>query len=194
MAVENDFIYYATAGSPNVISQATYAAASYVGPGLGSGILPSAVYNKMIRQGTAGAAMLAQFIVNQLNEAVLDNGSLATLVTQLTAAIQQSATQKPARTVTTAATVPLLLTDWYVGVDNTSGGALAIDLPAGAGIGQEFVVEDWGGNASNATPLNVVANGGATFKDGKGTKAITEFWGALIVVYGATNQWGFRFS
>lgn len=193
MPVENDFLYYAIVGSPNVVSQATYAAASYIGPGLGSGILASAVYNKMIRQGTAGAAILAQFIVNQLNENVLDNGSLTTLVTQLTAAIQQSATQKPGRVVTTSATVTMLLTDFWVGVDNTSGGALAIDLPTGPAIGQQFQVEDWGGNASNAEPLNVTAPAGTTFKNGKTVLAITENYGGVVVTYGATNTWGFRF-
>jgi len=193
MPTENDFIYYATGVSPNVVAQATYAASAYVGPGLGSGILASAVYNKMIRQGTAGSAMLAQFIVNQLGQNVLDNGNLTTLVSQLTSAIQQSAVQKPARVITVSTNFVALITDWWIGLSRSSGpAATQITMPASPGVGQELVIEDVYGNAS-AYPITLVPSAGTTFK-GKATIAVDADFGAVTVVYGGSNLWGYRFS
>jgi microcystin-dependent protein len=83
----NQFLAYATGGGANVVDQATYAAASYVGSGRGSGILPSNVYNKIARQGNFVASAVAQLIVNQLGVDVLDNGDQAAFVAQLLSAI-----------------------------------------------------------------------------------------------------------
>lgn len=83
----NQFLPYATAGGANVVDQATYAAAAYVATGRGSGILPSAVYNKIARQGNFVAAGLAQFMADQTGDDILDDGNLTNFVAQLEAAV-----------------------------------------------------------------------------------------------------------
>jgi hypothetical protein len=194
MPVENDFLYFATGVGANVVDQATYAAASYISPGLGSGILASAVFNKIVRQGSAGAAMLAQFIVDQLDQAVLDGGDAETLALQLTAAIQQSSTQKPARIVTASTTLTVSLTDWYIGINRSSApAAINVDLPTGPAVGQEFVFEDLYGNAQ-AYPITLVPPGGTTFKGGRNSWIIDEDGGAVSVVYAGSDIFGARMT
>ena len=83
----NDFLAYADSGGANVISQATYAAASYIANGLGSGILASDIYNKMIRQGSIGAYLNGQIIVDYLGVDAADNSDLPTLLANFKAAI-----------------------------------------------------------------------------------------------------------
>lgn len=187
---ENDFIYFATQGTPNVVPQATYAASSYVGSGQGSGILASPVYNKEIRQGTAGAAMLAQLIVNQLNEAVLDNGNLTTLVGQLTAAIQQAAgSGRPGRIVTSSAALTVNLTDYYIWLQRAAGvAAMNTNLPAGANVGQDFVIQDIQGNMQ-AYPLTLVPPAGQTIPGGK---VLAEDFGTIVATYAGSNLWSTR--
>jgi hypothetical protein len=190
MPVENDFLYFATGVGANVVSQATYAAASYISPGLGSGILASAVFNKIVRQGSAGAAILAQFIVDQLGQNVLDNGSLSTLVSQLTAAIQQSATQRPARIVTASTTLTVNLTDWYIGINRSvAPAAMNVDLPTGLAVGQQLYFEDLYGNAQ-AYPITLIPPAGATFKGGRNSWVLDEDGGSVNVIYAGSNILG----
>lgn len=87
MAGTNDFLAFATSGGANVVSQGTYAAASYIPIGLGSGILPSNVYNKMIRQGSIGSYMLGQIICDVLGVNAADNGDTTTLLANLKSAL-----------------------------------------------------------------------------------------------------------
>lgn len=72
----SDFLPFATAVGANVVDQGTYAAASYVGAGRGSGVLPSNVYNKIARQGNFMAAVLAKLITTQTGSNCLDDGDL----------------------------------------------------------------------------------------------------------------------
>jgi len=59
---------------------------------------------------------------------------------------------------------------WYVDIDNTSGGALEVDLPVGTpGLGQRIIITDAGGNA--------------------GTNAFTIKAGVTIDTIGVNNGW-----
>jgi len=186
----NDFKYFATTGSPNVVDQATYAASTYVGPGRSSGILPSNVYNKIARQGAAGAAMLGQLINNQLGVDALDNGDLTTLVANLTLAIQQSAIILPARTVTSSATLNLTLADFAVGLNRTAGLApQLVNLPNGATVGQRFQLSDLVGNF-NAYPLTVAPPAGSIA--GENNWVLNEDRGGAEFTYFGSNLWGVK--
>lgn len=85
-----DYKPFANSGGANVVDQATYAAATWVPTGFASGLAQSAQLNKVWRQSSMMSAALATFISNQLGIDVLDDGVLATLITNLTAAIPVS--------------------------------------------------------------------------------------------------------
>lgn len=89
---QNDFLAYATGGGANVVDQATYAAAGYVTAGRSSGILPSNVYNKINRQGNWIAHCIAQFMVDQTGQNVLDDGNYTNWFTTFVSAIAASIT------------------------------------------------------------------------------------------------------
>jgi len=82
-----DFLPFATGGSALVASQATYAASSYVTNGFQVGIADPSALNKAWRQSAFQAAVLANFVSQQINADVLDNGNLSAAVTNLTTAV-----------------------------------------------------------------------------------------------------------
>lgn len=100
----SDFLAFATNAGANVTSQATYAAEPIVGTGFQTGVAPSNDCNKVWRQATFPGAGVAQYIANQLNINVADDGNLTNFVTNLTAAIQVPATAAQAAAEAYAAT------------------------------------------------------------------------------------------
>jgi hypothetical protein len=87
MAVENDFLPFATGSGANVLSQSSYAALSAISTGYQAGIAQSAALNKTWRQSSIMAAVLAQFIVNTTGQTAIDDGTTATLLANLVAAV-----------------------------------------------------------------------------------------------------------
>lgn len=88
----NDFKAIADAVGANVLTQSQYLAlSSFINNGFSSGIVPSAQMNKALRQTSVMAYVLAQYILTQSGQDVLDNGVPATILTNLQAAIQASA-------------------------------------------------------------------------------------------------------
>ncbi|ALK30469.1 gp53-like domain-containing protein [Burkholderia plantarii] len=85
--VKNDFKAFATGDDANVLSQQDYEALVARSSGFQSGIAQSAQMNKVLRQSSIMAAVLAQFIVDQAGKDAIDNGSVDTLVENLKAAI-----------------------------------------------------------------------------------------------------------
>lgn len=81
----NDFLPFATSGSPNVIDQASYAAATSTGHGYVAGLADSRYLNKTWRQAAFIASCLAQYVCNTLGANVVDNGSVSAFLTQLAA-------------------------------------------------------------------------------------------------------------
>jgi Glycine-rich domain len=84
---ENDFLPWATASDANVLSQTAYAALSTLATGVELGLASSAQANKTWRQSSIIAAVIAQLIVQQTGEGVVDDGTTATILTNLTAAL-----------------------------------------------------------------------------------------------------------
>jgi hypothetical protein len=88
MAIENDFLPFAIGSSANVISQSAYVAdTADLQEGFQSGIANSAKMNKVWRQSSIMASMLAQFIVNSTGQPAIDDGTTATLLANFTNAI-----------------------------------------------------------------------------------------------------------
>jgi hypothetical protein len=87
--MSNDFLPFAVGGSANVTPQATYAAdTTLLQGGFASGIAKSPDLNKVWRQSSIMAAVVAQFIVAQTGANATDDGTTATLLANLTAAVQ----------------------------------------------------------------------------------------------------------
>lgn len=84
MPVEQDFLPYAVGSTANVLSQAEYAAlTSLLQNGLQSGVVPSKQLNKILRQASIMAAVLAQFICDRSGQNAIDDGTITTLLQNL---------------------------------------------------------------------------------------------------------------
>lgn len=121
--MSNDFLAFSISGGANVISQATYAGASYLPTGLSSGILPSNVLNKIVRQGSIGAYLCGQIINDILGVNANDDGNTAALLANFKATI--TALGWPLGAIrptyqTTAATGFVMLNDGTI--SNAGGG------------------------------------------------------------------------
>lgn len=87
MSVENDFIPFAVGESANVLTQSAYAALTALTQnGFSGGIAPSIQLNKVWRQSSIMAAVLAQFISQNTGQPAIDDGTTVTLLANLSAA------------------------------------------------------------------------------------------------------------
>lgn len=84
----NDFLAFAVGVGANVDTQAAYAArTSIISLGQQSGVVPSVLLNKINRQGSVIANVVAQYICDQSGLDALDNGAPSTLLANLKTAI-----------------------------------------------------------------------------------------------------------
>lgn len=84
----NDFLVFGGDGAANVISQASYAALTARLAGFQSGVAQSGQLNKVWRQASIISAVLGQFISDQSGQNAVDDGTTATLVANLVAAVR----------------------------------------------------------------------------------------------------------
>jgi hypothetical protein len=91
MSLEVDYLPIATAAGNNADSQANFQGSGYQTLGFVNGIAQPYQINKGLRQSSMMAAAAANFISNELNIAVIDDGNLANLITNLTNAIISAA-------------------------------------------------------------------------------------------------------
>ncbi|QWA12373.1 hypothetical protein GTU79_06415 [Sodalis ligni] len=84
----NNFRPFAAGAGANVTAQADYEALTALVSGFTAGKASSAQVNKALRQSTAIASVLAQFIANTTGDDVLDNGDTATVLNNLSAALK----------------------------------------------------------------------------------------------------------
>ncbi|MBY4733998.1 phage tail protein [Cupriavidus pauculus] len=81
----NDFLVFGGGAGANVISQVTYSGLAARTAGFSSGVAQSAQLNKVWRQSSIMAAVLAQFISDRSGQDVLDDGTTATILANLKA-------------------------------------------------------------------------------------------------------------
>ncbi len=92
MALQNDFLPFAASSGANVLTQAQYLGLStLIANGFSSGVAPSVQLNKVWRQSSIMAAMLAQFISDGSAQPAIDDGTIATLETNLFSAVRTAA-------------------------------------------------------------------------------------------------------
>ncbi|MGS1004013.1 hypothetical protein ACVCH0_20585 [Burkholderia glumae] len=124
MSATNDFLAFGGGASPNVIDQATYAALPARLSGFQSGVAQSAQLNKVWRQSSIMAAVLAQFIVARSGQAATDDGTTATLLTNLlasSAALNGDATETFSVATATASAHAVTLAQAQAMQGNMSG-------------------------------------------------------------------------
>ncbi|MFP3756779.1 hypothetical protein SB751_23085 [Cupriavidus sp. SIMBA_020] len=81
----NDFLVFGGGAGANVLSQAAYSVLTARSAGFSSGVAQSAQLNKVWRQSSIMAAVLAQFISDRTGLDVLDDGTTATILANLKA-------------------------------------------------------------------------------------------------------------
>lgn len=82
----NDFLVFGGAAGANVINQVTYSGLAARTAGFSSGVAQSAQLNKVWRQSSIMASVLAQFISDQTGQDAVDDGTITTLLANLKAA------------------------------------------------------------------------------------------------------------
>lgn len=158
----NDFKTFATGGGANVMSQADYEVAAFLGTGFQSGIALSEQLNKVWRQSAFVASQIAAFMAAQTGSDILDDGNAGSFLALLTTAVSRGAGVRAARIVTASTTLNIALTDYAIGLSRTvAPAAMAANLPAvtDANIGEEWVIEDLAGNFSGS-PITVTPPAG----------------------------------
>lgn len=88
MSGTNDFLPFAVDPTANVESQADWAGSGTQVIGFQSGIVPSPVFNKALRQANILGAALAQAIADQFGLNMLDDGDFATILANVTRAVE----------------------------------------------------------------------------------------------------------
>lgn len=169
----NNFLVVAGGGGANVISQAVFAAQSWLANGWASGILPSTWLNKVVRQHSIMSAVVAQLIVDQTGQDAIDDGTTATLLANLKTAlifgrllaVQQFAT---AGTFTYTPTAGMK--------------ASIVEVQAGGGGG--------GGAAAASAGNFSLGGGGAAGAYGKGLILAAAIGSSLSVTVGAAGAGG----
>lgn len=86
----NDFLPFAAGGSANVLTQAQYAALAALTTGFQSGVADSKSVNKAWRQSSIMASVVGQMIASQSGQNAVDDGTTATLLANLIAAVKAS--------------------------------------------------------------------------------------------------------
>lgn len=173
----NDFLPFATGSTANVLSQPAYAALPAVATGYQSGVAQSAALNKTWRQSSIMAAVLAQFIADQSGANSVDDGTTATLESNLLRAIRNALSGSSYVTDTgTANTYLVAYTPPIAGIAEGSARLFKVKT---ANTGASTLQE----NALPAEPL--VGSGGQPLQGGElvagGTAAYT--WNASLASY-----------
>lgn len=86
----SDFLVFAGSGGANVITQSAYASLAALGPGFSSGVAASNQLNKVWRQSSIIAAVVAQYIADATGANSVDDGTTATLLSNLHTALSVS--------------------------------------------------------------------------------------------------------
>ncbi|WP_232446445.1 hypothetical protein [Burkholderia ubonensis] len=178
MPIQNDFLPFATGPGANVVDQATYAALTALTTGFLSGTAQSVQLNKVWRQSSIMAAVIAQFIVAQTGQAAVDDGTTATLLANFTKAVNAASKQR------------VILPD--TGLVNAYAAANPVpmtSLPSVSGIVQTISVKTANTGASTYSPDGLASRpifglGGAALQGGEmvanGIATLVSYVGPLL--------------
>lgn len=138
--------------------------------------------------------MNAAQVIALINQYITSNGIGAItgpILNQVLQAIVNlfTATYPPAQTVTTSTLFTFTLSMFRVGFQRTLNvAAFNVQLPAGALVGQEFVIQDLQGNFQSY-PVTVLPPAGQTIT-GRPSYTISEDFGTARFTYYGSSLWG----
>lgn len=185
-----DYLPIANAAGAAVESQADYSGDATLPNGYQTGIVTQLKFNKSLRQLSVMVAAIANYISQQLNIDVLDDGNVANLVTNLQNAIVTGANIKPATVITASANINITAAEYHIGFARTAApAALTATLPqlTDEQAGQEFVLEDLVGNF-NAFPVTVEPQAGQTIS-GLAQKILNQDGQSAKFTWYGNNLW-----
>ena len=190
MALEVDYVPWATGAGANVYSPSVYQALADLATGVEPGLADPQQANTTWRLASMISAAVANYISNTLGISVLDDGNLSALVANLTSAISTGSTIKPGRIVTSSATLNMLYTDYAIGLQRSVGAAAqTVNLPTtNLAVNQEFRVDDLQGNFQ-ADPITLVPPAGHNIA-GLATWPLNINRGSWIPHYYGSSTWG----
>jgi hypothetical protein len=138
-------------------------------------------------------------VIALINAAITSNGVGAItgpILNSILIAIVNLFSSAPAlaRIITASTPATIALTDNRVGfLRSTSLGATTAQMPTGAAINQEFIIQDLSGNFFNY-PITVLAPSGQTFAGGRGQYVMNENNQTARFAYYGSNVWGVEAS
>ncbi|WP_242688053.1 pyocin knob domain-containing protein [Photorhabdus stackebrandtii] len=94
MSAKNDFKAFSIGSSANVVSQEKYEVNQSLQTGFTLNDIPADLLNKVLRQSSTIASMIANFIATQSGDDVLDNGDIVKLTEQLNRALEKEIATK----------------------------------------------------------------------------------------------------
>ncbi|NHB97094.1 phage tail protein [Photorhabdus stackebrandtii] len=108
MSQKNDFKAFSISDNANVVSQERYEESQNIRTGFPQNDISTHVLNKVLRQSSTIASVVANFIATQSGDDVLDDGDIAKLTAQLNRALEQKITTEiPSASLTQKGTVQL---------------------------------------------------------------------------------------
>ncbi len=190
MALEVDYVPFATGDGANVYEPSVYQALSVVSTGVEPGIADPQLYNTTARLASMTSAALANYISETLGIDVLDDGNLSNLITELSEAVSLGSRVSPGRIVTSSGAVTVsAVSDYAIGLNRTTDvAATPVNLPSAAATNQEFRVDDLSRNA-NAYNISINAPEGDSIC-GLASFVIAVNGGGCVVHYYGSSIWG----
>ncbi|MCA8492546.1 SGNH/GDSL hydrolase family protein [Burkholderia arboris] len=182
----NDFKAFASGVGANVTEQDVYAALAVLSTGFQSGTAKSDQVNKALRQGTIGAALLGQFIVEHAGLNAVDDGTVETLVSNFASGVLSVAQQA------TAALSASLSTQNGAGqIGFIQGGVGAILRTLYQKALEHITIDDYGNVAGGtADATSAVADALALAPAG----GVIDTLGKSYLVTALANAYGTRFT
>ncbi|MCT8347461.1 phage tail protein [Photorhabdus temperata] len=89
MSQKNDFKAFSISDNANVVSQEKYEESQNIRTGFPQNDISTHVLNKVLRQSSTIASVIANFIATQFSDDILDDGNIARLTAQLNKALEQ---------------------------------------------------------------------------------------------------------
>ena len=196
----NDFLPFATGGTPNVLSQAAWSALAARSTGFQAGVADSAQLNKAWRQSAAMAAAIGT-LVDQNGGDALDNGDIAALAVAIrqafggrllrVLAFTSSATYTPHAQMGRVRVTAIGGGGGGGGALNPGAGQVSLGAPGGAGT----VAQGLYAAATVGASLTVtVGAGGAANSGGNGGNGGSTSFGSLLTCPGGVGGGMFNFA